>query len=443
MTISSSMNAGVMGLAANASKLGTISDNIANASTYGYKRVEADFHSMVISGAGDIYSAGGVRVTTNRLIDERGPLIGTANSTDIAVRGRGMLPVTQETAVSVNNGEFPMMLTTTGSFRTDQDGYLKTETGLVLMGWPAQPDGTIPNFPRDTSDGLEPILINVNQFAGEPTTSMTLGLNLPAVSTKYDGSATSASLTESLPVEYFDNLGTSENLDIMFIPTIPSMPTDPPSNEWTMEIRDSAQAGALVGQYVLTFNDTLTDGGTLASVTNTGPGGNYDPVTGTIQIGRGLNPDPISIDIGLQNNSNGINQLSDAFAPVAISKDGSPVGNMTEVEVDASGYVRALFDIGITRTIYQIPLVDMPNPNGLISLDNQTYQISNESGTYFLWDAGDGPTGDIVSYAREESTVDVANELTELISTQRAYSSNAKVIQTVDEMLQETTNIKR
>ncbi len=68
---------------------------------------------------------------------------------------------------------------------------------------------------------------------------------------------------------------------------------------------------------------------------------------------------------------------------------------------------------------------------------------SPESGTYFLWDAGDGPTGDIVSYAREESATDVAAELTNMIETQRSYSSNAKVIQTVDEMLQETTNIKR
>jgi flagellar hook protein FlgE len=79
----------------------------------------------------------------------------------------------------------------------------------------------------------------------------------------------------------------------------------------------------------------------------------------------------------------------------------------------------------------------------MVALDQQTYIPSPESGTYFLWDAGEGPTGDVVSYAREESTTDVATELTSMIQTQRAYSSNAKVIQTVDEMLQETTNIKR
>jgi tetratricopeptide (TPR) repeat protein len=88
-------------------------------------------------------------------------------------------------------------------------------------------------------------------------------------------------------------------------------------------------------------------------------------------------------------------------------------------------------------------LVDLPNPNGMVALDFQTYMPSPESGSYFLWDAGDGPTGDIVAFAREESATDVAGELTDMIQTQRAYTSNAKVIQTVDEMLQETTNIKR
>jgi flagellar hook protein FlgE len=85
----------------------------------------------------------------------------------------------------------------------------------------------------------------------------------------------------------------------------------------------------------------------------------------------------------------------------------------------------------------------VPNPNGLISLNNQTYQISQSSGPLYMWDAGDGPVGTVAGFSREESSTDVAAELTQLIQTQRAYSSNAKVIQTVDEMLQETTNIKR
>ncbi len=152
---------------------------------------------------------------------------------------------------------------------------------------------------------------------------------------------------------------------------------------------------------------------------------------------------PIDINIGAVGDTRGLSQLSDSFAPISITKDGSPVGNMNSVEVDENGYVHALFDSGVTQLLYQIPLVDMPNPNGLQALDQQTYRVSPESGSFFLWDSGEGPTGDIKSFSREESTTDVATELTSMIQTQRAYSSNAKVIQTVDEMLQETTNIKR
>ena len=114
MTISSSLNAGVAGLAANATRLATISDNIANSATFGYKRIEADFHSMVISSTGGTYSAGGVRTTTQRLIDQRGALVATSNPTDLAVRGRGMLPVASISQVNSGNGDPQMMLATTG-----------------------------------------------------------------------------------------------------------------------------------------------------------------------------------------------------------------------------------------------------------------------------------------------------------------------------------------
>ena len=433
MTISSSLNAGVAGLQSNATRLASISDNIANSSTYGYKRVQTDFSSLVISSSGGSYSAGGVRATTQRLIDESGSLVSTSNATDLAVRGRGMLPVAQASEIEVSNGMPTMNLTTTGSFRTDADGYLVSDSGLVLLGWPAQPDGTVPTFPRDTSDGLEPVQINVNQFSGEPTTQLSLGVNLPAT----DTDAGSLGEVQYLSVEYFDNLGTSENINISFTPTVPATGS---STEWTVQISDSALNNAVVGEYVLTFDNSRASGGTLASVT-TVSGGTYDPTTGNLIVAA--EGGPLEINIGMLGDNDGITQLSDSFAPVSISKDGSPVGNMTSVEVDANGFVTAFFDTGINRTIYQIPLVDLPNPNGMVALDQQTYLPSPESGSFFLWNAGDGPTGDIVSFAREESAVDVASELTAMIQTQRAYSSNAKVIQTVDEMLQETTNIKR
>jgi flagellar hook protein FlgE len=435
MSISSSLNAGVMGLKANASKLSVISDNIANSSTFGYKRMSADFNSMVIGNSGGAYSAGGVSMTTQRLVSDRGSLVGTSNSTDIAVRGRGMIPVTSEAAVNAGNGKPPMMLQTTGSFRTDEQGFLKSASGLILMGWPAADDGTIPNFARDTPAGLEPIKLNVNEFVGEPTTEMEVIANLPATST-VDGAAGNV---ETLTVEYFDNLGMSASLGVSFTPAVPPV-GGAATNRWRMEVSDSASGGAVIGQYEINFDDSRTGGGTIASVT-TLSGGAYDPATGSLRVN--VAGGPMDISIGLPGSAQGLTQLSDSFSPVVINKNGSEVGNMIGVDIDANGMVKATYDNGAVRTVYQVPLVDMPNPNGLTALDNQTYQISNDSGAYFLWDAGDGPTGDLVNFAREESTTDVASELTDLIQTQRAYSSNAKVIQTVDEMLQETTNIKR
>jgi flagellar hook protein FlgE len=433
MTISSSLNAGVSGLNANATRLATISDNIANSGTYGYKRAHANFESMVITqtqGSG-AYSAGGVRASSSRLIDERGALIGTANALDIAVAGRGMLPVAS--AVELTNGlqNSTMMMTTTGSFRPDMNGTLRTESGLVLLGWPTDTDGIIPIVPRDTVTGLEPVTINANQQAGDPTTAIKLGLNLPATAT----AAGEPPTTLPRSVEYFGNLGTSESLDFSFTPVIPATGS---SNQWDMEIRDSALGGVAIGNYRLTFDAGRGAGGTLLSVT---PPGGYDAADGTLALM--VAGGPLTMTIGRPGDPNGLTQLSNTFATSSISKNGSPVGSLTAVEIDDNGYINATYDTGFTRRLYQIPLVDVPNLNGLTSLSNQTFQISPDSGSFLLWDAGDGPTGAVMGYAREGSTTDVAAELTALIQTQRAYSSNAKVIQTVDEMLQETTNIKR
>lgn len=433
MTISSSLNAGVAGLSANASRLATISDNISNSSTFGYKRAETDFHSLVLANSQGSYSAGGVRVTNQRIIDQSGSLVATDNATDIAVRGRGMFPVVSQSAISTGNVENSMMLQTTASFRTDAEGYLRSPAGLVLMAWPADADGAIPNYPRNSAVGLAPVKIDANQSAGQATTEMALALNLPAISTD----ETSDGAAEAISIQYYDNLGKSANLSVVFTPTVPATGS---SNEWTMTVSDSASGGAVVGEYTLTFDDTRGAGGTLQSVA-TVSGGAYDPVTGI--LGVNVAGGPIDVSIGTLGNSQGLTQLSTNFTPVSISKNGTQVGSLTSIEIDQNGYVRASFDTGVNQVLYQIPMIDVPNINGLEAVDGQAYRISPDSGEFFMWDAGDGPTGEIVAYAREESTTDVASELTDLIQTQRAYSSNAKVIQTVDEMLQETTNIKR
>ena len=382
------------------------------------------------TGSGQ-YTAGGVTVSVSRMIDQSGALIATANPTDLAVSGSGFLPVTSMTAVE--SGEMPMELATTGSFSLNADGYLESTSGLVLLGWPADSNGDIPNYPRDTASALEPVQINTGEVMGEATTEIDMILNLPATATEFDSDGT----PETLTVEYYDNLGKSQTLTVDFTPTIPAADA---SNEWTMTISDSASGGAVVGEYVMTFDGDRENGGTLESVT-TVSGGAYDPATGGMEIN--VAGGPMTLSIGEIGAPGGMTQLADDFAPSSISKDGFPAGNLTSVEVDPSGNVYAFFDNGMSTRVYQIPLVGVPNPNGLVAMDGQTYQVSSDSGDFFLWDAADGPVGDIAAYSLEASTTDIASELTSLIETQRAYSSNAKVIQTVDEMLQETTNIKR
>lgn len=432
MSISSALNAGVSGLRANSSRLATIADNIANSSTFGYKRADVDFSSVVISQNKGRYSAGGVKVDSFRNVESRGSLVGTSNSTDISVGGRGMIPVTNISAVDDPSGNFPLMMVATGSFRPDSEGILRTESGLVLMGFPADQDGIIPSTPRDSAVGLEPVAINRNQFASSPTTEISLGANLPAEATQAGASGTPVELS----IEYFDNVGASQTMTMIFTP---SVPVAGQSNTWNVQIEDQAQGGAVIGDFDVVFDDTTGNGGEILSVTPTT--GAYDALTGqfTVTADRG----DIDISIGAIGTSGALTQLSAEFAPTSVTKNGSPVGNLTHVEVDPNGMVVASYDTGYTRVIYQVPLIDVANPNGLEALDNQAFAISDESGPLYLWDAGSGPTGNVIGYAREESTSDIAEELTLLIQTQRAYSSNAKIIQTVDEMLQETTNLKR
>lgn len=423
MTISSSLNAAVAGLNVNASSLAAISDNIANSNTYGYKRTITDFESLVTSGSSTTasYSAGGVRSVSSRAVDQTAALTSTQNPLDIAVNGRGMLPVTSAAAVQDGTGDLPLMMSPTGSFHTNSDGVLETTSGLALLGWPANADGSINTYPRDTITGLEPVVIRPNQTAGDPTTKMTLGVNLPATATAAGASGDA----EPLSVEYYGNLGEAQSLNITFTPTVPASGS---SNQWTMTITDSAQSNAVIGQYTLDFDASRGSGGTLASVT-TISGGTYDATNGTLDLS--VAGGPITMTIGKIGDTNGLTQLSNTFAPTAITKDGSPVGNLTSATIDANGLITATYDTGFTRVLYQIPVIDVPSPNGLTALDNQAYAVSPQSGSFFLWDAGKGPTGTLSGYALASSNTDIAQELTNLIQTQRAYSSNAKVVQTV------------
>ena len=434
MSISSSLNAGVAGLNANATRLSTISDNIANSATNGYKRSEVDFSSLVINQQSSAYTAGGVQVDTFKDVTATGSLVSTGNATDIAVSGRGLFPVTDSAGVNSPASQRSLLLSPTGSFSADENGNLRTQSGLFLLGWPADQQGDVGSVSRNSGTNLEPINIATSQFVASPTTEVSLGINLPADAT----SSTSPTDTYSLPVEYFDNLGRANTLTFNFEPVIPGTGS---SNQWRVQAFDNAgDPSAVIGSLDLSFDDTSGTGGQISAAT-AADGATYDPATGRVSIV--LEHGPVEVFIGRPGEPGGITQLSAPFSPTAVTKDGAPIGDLQSVEVNEEGFLQAIYDTGFRRNLYQIPVGDVPNLNGLTARDSQAFSVSASSGDLYLWDAGTGPVGGLSGFSLQESTTDIATELTDLIETQRAYSSNATLVQTVDEMLQETTNLKR
>ena len=443
MSLSSGLNAGVAGLSVNSTRLAVISDNIANSNTNGYRRADVDFSSLVTGGSGGSFSAGGVRVSTFRDVATSGSLISSNQSTDIAVAGNGLLPVTPLTSVEEVSTQRPFMMVSTGSFRQNAEGYLVTPGGLVLQGWPTDASGaTIGTIVRDSPSSLEPVRLSAFLTAADSTTRIELGVNLPADETTAGG----LGLTITSPIEYFDALGVAHQLQIDYTPVVPATGT---SNQWNLAITDSASG--LIADFDLTFDGTRNSPGSLvsavAAATNpadpNGPGttATFDAVTGALTIN--VLDGPIEVQIASTATGAGLSQLAAPFTPNGLSKNGAPAGNLASLEIDSSGFLSGVYDTGQRRSLYQIPLATVANPNGLNAIDNQAFEIARDSGDVFFFDAGDGPVGEISGFSLQQSTVDIATELTNMIVTQRAFSSNATVIRTLDEMLQETTSLKR
>ncbi len=458
MSLSSSLNAGVAGLLVNATKLATISDNIANSATPGYRRADVEFASLVTADPRtSIYTAAGVRSISFRDIETSGSLEATANSTDLAIAGNGMLPVTDAERLELPANERPFLMTPTGSFRTNETGFLVTQSGLALLGFPTDSAGNLSGaVVRDGTSSLEPVRVSPFLTAAQQSSSISLGVNLPARETEFTLAA--PAVLES-PIQYFDSVGREKTLRIVYTPTIPAAAGDPPSNQWNLAFFDSAGPSATdpIASFDLVFDDTqggvlLNPGGvtevdlsgTPGAPTNYSPS-TFDPLTGLLTVQASDGDVPIEIFIGSPEPTvtGGLSQLDAEFAPTNIIKDGAPAGTLSSLEVDERGVLQGVYDTGQRVALYQIPIADVPNMNGLTAFSNQSFGLSPQSGNVFLHDANTGPVGSIESFALQQSTVDIARELTDLISTQRAYSSNATVIQTVDEMLQETTNIKR
>ena len=423
MSILSAMNSALSGLNAQATDLNNISNNVANASTVGYKEADTDFDSIVLSGVGSASpNLAGVTASTKMDISTAGQLQTTGVGTDLAISGNGFMVV--NTQANSANGSY--LLTQAGSFRPDAQGNLVNAAGYYLQGQPLNADGTPVGSAASSIASLSTVNVANLSVAATPTSTMTFNANLPSADTGPTATATS-SLSSS--ETYYDGLGTPQTLTFQFTPT-------GTANQWTMNISDSASATNPIGIATLQFNgsgSTTGTPGTLESVTATT--GSYDTTTGafTVTTGGGQS---LPISIGALGSSDGMSQLDGAYQTTNVAQNGSAFGLLQGVSVGTNGVVTASFSNGATRPIYQVDLATVPNQDGLTPVAGDAYALNPSSGVPQLYQPGTGPAGTLDAGSLEGSNVDITTQLTNMIETQRAYSSNAMVVQTANQMMQ-------
>jgi flagellar hook protein FlgE len=424
MTINTAINTALSGLTAEAARLSSISSNVANSSTVGYKKSDTEFENMVLGTSSGTSVMGGATPVTRNDVATAGQIQSTGVNTDIAINGAGFM-VVKDTAASGGD----VFLTQAGSFRPDANGNLVNAGGYYLQGQKLDANGNAAPVPQDVS-GLTTVNVSNLYVASAPTTTMTFAANLPSSETA-DNTATPTPSTSSMT--YYDALGTNQTLKFEFVPTQPAA-GGTATNTWTMNIYDSASATPTTpsGSATLTFASVGATAGDLNSVAATT--GSYDSAAGTFSIDTGGGA-TLPISIGAIGSPGGLTQLDGPYTTTQMSQNGSSFGTLQGVSIGTDGKVNASFSNGAVRGIYQIDLAVVANPDGLTAASGGAYALSAAAGVPQLFQAGQGPVGTIQGGALEGSNVDLGTELSNLIATQRAYSSSAEVIQISNQML--------
>ena len=431
----SAMSTAVSGMAAQSTNLGAISNNLANASTVGYKQEVTDFESLVDNGgASGATILDGVRTINTMDIASAGQLQSTGVGTDMAINGQGFMIVNTSA-----DGSGSELLTRAGSFRQDANGDLVNAAGYYLQGQAVPLNGAgVPSAAASMS-ALTTVNVANLTSAGSPTTTMTFMANLPASETAYSTTTPAASTST---MTYYDALGAAQSLQFQFTPTMAASGSAA-TNTWTMNIYDSASTTPTtpVGSATMVFNGTGTNAGTLSSVTPIGGAGVYDGVAGTFSITTASGT-TIPIDIGALNSAKGMSQFTGSYQTTQTAQDGSGFGTLQGISIGATGLVTASFSNGATHAIYQIDLATVPNPDGLLPVNGDAFSLSGTSGAARLAIPGEGNAGTVNAGSLEGSNVDMTTQLTDMIATQRAYSSDAMVVQTAAQMLDTLTHIQ-
>ena len=431
MSLYGALLTGVSSLNANGRALSITSSNIANVNTVGYKTSTADFSTFLAStGSANVVTPSSVQVSAAQHLTQQGLLTTTASSTDLAITGNGFFIVTPNP-----NNPMQTMYTRAGSFTPDSEGLLKNAAGFYLQGWTLNPDGTMPSNRSSLS------VINLQSINGtaEATTQVSLNANLQA-SALPAAAYTAGDLYNGVvtpefeqTINVYDSQGGARPMQVAFVKTGP--------DTWAYEVSyqgDPAHIGGAGNNPINSGTMTFNPDGTLAS-----PAGGITSFTIPWDVSTGLVSQPMDINFGTVGLADGVTQFDAPSAISAVNVNGAPYGSITAVTVDADGYVSALFDNGIQRRVFKVALATFVNPDGLAPIAGNAYQLTDKAGIPSILEPGTGGAGTIASNALESSTVDLAREFSDLITTQRAYSAATRIITTADQMLQELMQIKQ
>jgi flagellar hook protein FlgE len=413
------MRTSASGMAAQANRLSTVADNIANTGTTGYKRASAEFSSLILQSGSSEYISGSVDTNVRYAVSEQGSLRFTTSTTDLAVKGNGFFVV--------SNDAGQMFLTRAGSFVADGNGNLINAAGFKLMGYPTV--GGNPNIVANGTAGLTPVSVGSLSLQAVPSAAGTLSVNLPAndpvvaAASLPSANVAGAQFSGKTSLVAFDNLGNEVTIDVYSAKTGP--------NTWQVTAYDRSTAAA-GGGFPYSAGPIST-----ANLT-------FDPSTGDLATSS-----PTALNVPIPNGNtvaldlSQTSQLAAGYTVFKASMDGNAPSKVDHVEISDDGQVFSVFENGARGVSYRIPLADVPSPDNLQPLAGNVYVPSNESGDIQIGFAKDGGFGTMVSGALEQSTVDLASELTNMIESERNYTANSKVFQTGADLMDVLVNLKR
>lgn len=416
------MRTSASGMSAQANRLGTVADNIANSNTAGYKRASTEFSSLVLDSGTADYNSGSVESKIRYLITDQGSFLPTSSSTDLAISGNGFFVV--------QGSDDQYYLTRAGSFVRDPDGFLVNTAGYRLSGY-SLAQGEPPIVVNGTA-GMEAVNVGDLALKANPTTSGVFYTNLPAGADiiptdnlpSENGVNAPTTVTAKSSLVTYDYLGNEVTIDIYSSKTA--------VGEWEVAIynrADSATGGGFPYSSGPLATQTLQFDGTTGQLTAASAKSIAIPI-----------PDGATLNLDMSASS----QLGTDYLPREAHVNGNSPSEVDHVEVSSEGYVYAVFENGDRIATHRIPLASVPSPDNLKPITGNAYVPSNNSGDIHIGFAGDGGGfGEIRSNSLEQSTVDLANELTAMIESERNYTANSKVFQTGADLMEVLVNLKR